>query len=186
MKTLALTALAAAIALVACTDKTSSDAVPRQTAYPRLQTYDTIYTPQQLGSFEIPLNAAAVIEKPQPGWLNATYPRYGITLYLSAIENLDPERYRSAIANRHQRLSLNLGDRKAVLNTFSTGSYQCMLVVCRDGSPTPVQFIAGNGKNLIAGSAAFAGKPFPVDSVSPVIDAISDEVIHMLLNLDNK
>lgn len=187
MKALPLLCAACAVLVAACGGSSSSQPVPRRTAYPRIQTYDTVYTARELGSIVVPVNAQALASAPQPSWLNVEYPLYGLTVYMALVENLDSERYRSAIANRHQRLSLNMGQSTASVRQFRAGDFECMLIVSRDGTPTPVQFIAGDGKSRVfSGSAAFAGKPFPADSVQPLVDAVAHDMMHILLSLEKQ
>lgn len=168
------------ILLGACAKK--EQPVPRRHAYPRVEAYDTLRTVYTLGerdSFPRPIvltiNSQADVEQTRPQWLDATFPRYGAQLHLSLVP-ASPE----ALANRRQRISLNVGGADARTDSYHTGDYQADIVVAPHGVATPVQFLAYNSENLISGAFVLPGNTEPADSLAPIIDLLYNEAFRII------
>ena len=170
--------------LLSCGGSDSSTAVPRRYAYPRTAVLDTaraLYTPAP--GLSLSLSATAQPDSTRPGWLTARYAPLGATLYLSATA-LDAGERDRAIANRHQRIALNLGGATARTDTYSTDAgFSCEAVVAYDGTVTPVQFIALDDKMLINGAFALDNRIAEPDSLRPVIEALEQEAFEITRSL---
>lgn len=192
MKTAALLACAALTATtwLACSCGRERPApVPRPKAYPRAALYEGAYVPVTVDGFEddtLQLNACAQVSRPRPGWLDARYPAYGITLNCTMTHPAGAGAMESALANRAERMALNVGGEDAVMQSFTSrsGRYVTVLTSAR-ALRTPVQFIATDSVGfLFTGSAVgdfSAGTD--ADSVAPVIKAVEADIIHMLKEL---
>ena len=97
-----------------CTGRTdSSSAVPRRTAYPRIELYDSVYRPVSLTlPVRIMVNDSTTVDiashSDAATWIDVRYPRYGATLRLT-LSRLEGDSLLMAIANRRERMALNAG-----------------------------------------------------------------------------
>lgn len=175
--------LAAAMLLItaSCTD-TSNRPMPRRTAFPRVNLYDTIYTAVRVGNVHLAVNAQATTTFPRQQWIDVAYPRYGATLHLSVV-NISTDEMSDAIDNRMQRIALNLGDATAEQFDFSSENFSCRLIVAPEAGQTPVQLLATNNSTIISGTAVFSGNTTPIDSIRPIVDAIAKDALYLLQNL---
>ena len=160
------------VGMSSCRHK-DSNVTPRRYAYPRIEAYDSTYRRLTVGPVSIEVNAAAATSSPKDGWLDIYYPRYGATVYLSATHTDDLPR---AIANRRQRISLNLGG--------ASGDFDCEVVESVDAGATPVQILAVSPNGLIiSGSANISGTTTPADSIRPIVTALTRDAIHILMSI---
>lgn len=168
------------VGMSSCRHK-DGDVTPRRYAYPRIEAYDSTYRRLTVGPVSIEVNAAAATSSPKDGWLDIHYPRYGATVYLSATHTDDLS---GALANRRQRISLNLGGAKAVTHNFVSGDFDCEVVESVDAGATPVQILAVSPKGLIiSGSANISGTTTPADSIRPIVTALTRDAIHILMSI---
>ncbi len=150
-------------------------AVPRRYAYARIEPYDTVRTEHSAGPVQLSINKGADVSHPdgKPEWLDASFGRYGATLHLSTIMTEDID---VALANRRERISLNLGGAKARSDVFDNGlGMRCEIVVSRDPSATPVQFVAYGDGVLVSGAFVIAGSTEPADSLRPICTELEKE-----------
>lgn len=169
--TVALTVLLLASS---CRDAGRGDgAVPRRYAYPRVEMPDSAARTYGIGSLAAHISASAKVSRDNDRWLTADYPSLGATLYLSAMQTTAlPE----AVANRRQRISLNLGGAVARTERYTSAEgFDIEKVVCADGVATPVQFIATRDDVLVSGSFVISGAVLPADSIRPVVDILEKE-----------
>lgn len=160
----------------ACNDSNTRP-MPRRTAYPRTAALSDSTKHATAGHINLQLNAIAIIRTPRPDWLDAEYRPLGATLHLSATENADE----ASVANRRERISLNLGGATARATEFTTPSgFQCEIVTTAEGPATPVQFIALRGKTLVSGAFVLSGKTTPADSIRPITEALEREATAIL------
>lgn len=177
---LSILLIALAAILSSCKDKTET-ATPRRYAYPRLETYEADYSRVGAGPVSFEVNTSATVDSPKTGWLNISYPRYGATFYISTVK---PDDIAGAIANRRQRMSLNLGGAKATSRSFASGKFECMIVESVDAGTTPVQFLAvGDDGIIVSGTATIGGNTAPADSIRPIVTALADEAFKILTTL---
>ena len=174
--------VALAFAAMSCGRDSGRTATPLRYAYPRVAVYDSIYSPADVGPVTVDVNAAAEPTSPRPGWLDISYRRYGTTLYLSAIHTDDPA---SSVANRRERIALNLGGAKATTHTFTAGSYECVVVESADAATTPVQLLAVSPCGIVvSGTAVLSSPSASADSIRPVVATLTRDAIHLLMSLD--
>lgn len=193
----ALTILCAVTAalLYSCGNQSedTSAAVPRQHSYPRPQLYDTVYTAaaELPASFEV--NAGATVEYPngreakdgEPLWVDIRYPRYGATVNLTFTPVSSMEQLSKALANRRERMALNLGANAAEQTDIQTATgYQSTILFSTGPSLTPLQFLSAGGGLVISGALNMPlTSATPVDSVMPILDAVKADLIHSLQRL---
>lgn len=169
------------IAVMSSCRQKEGDVTPRRYAYPRIDAYDSIYRRVGLGPVSIEVNASATTSSSKDGWLDIHYPRYGATIYLSASHTDDLP---AAIANRRQRISLNLGGAKAATHNFVSGDFDCEVIESVDAGATPVQLLAVSPKGLvISGSANISGSTTPADSIRPIVSALTRDAMQILLSI---
>lgn len=166
-----------------CACRKTDDSIPRRYAYPRIETYDTIYRNVAVGPVNLYVNKAAGISTPRPGWLDINYPRYGATFHVSVTTT---NSVADAIANRRERIALNLGGSRAKTNSFRSGDFECIVVESPEAGMTPVQFLAVSPKGIIvSGTAYITGSTTSVDSIHPIVTALTTDAIKMLSDLDD-
>ncbi len=159
------------------------NSMPRRRAYARIDTYPAEYRAVEVAGIPLQINTSTSATSPRDGWLDVLYPRYGATFHL-AVARPEPGTLDLAVANRRRRMSLNLGGATAEQTTLAGDSYVCELLVSRDAVATPVQLLAvGADGTLVSGAAVIAGRTQPVDSLRPVVDALSADVLHLLMHL---
>lgn len=179
---------AIATALLCCTDRGGGNATPKRYAYPRTEVYDSIRADYEAGAVRLSINQGARVSHPdnKDGWLDAAYDRYGATLHLSATHP-DGGAMDEALANRRERISLNLGGATARRDVFENGAgMSCEVVVSRDPSTTPVQFIAYGHGVLVSGVFVIAGKTEPADSLRPICDELENEAFAIVNSIRGK
>jgi len=176
--------VALCLLLAGCKDNNNGNTatIPRREAYPRIEPYNKAYQVLSVGKFAVSVNKASSVEYLKPSWVNVRYPRYGLTLHLTALEPDNQEEFENDIARRLERMALNIGDSNADDTTATTKhGLNYILQSSYDGIPTPLQFIAfGNGRDILSGTVAFTGPSTPADSVAPIIDAMKQELDTLL------
>ena len=182
IKPLRIIAMLLAAIMCGCSDGHKNKAIPRREAYPRLEQYAPQYTDIRIGQFSVPVNSSAIVDSITPEWTNVEYPRYGLTLHLTALKTPSETELANAVDNRLERMALNIGDKNAADTSFITSAgLECVVVVSRDGIPTPIQFIAVESSGgILSGTVALKGKATPTDSIAPIIDAMAAEIDTLL------
>lgn len=187
MRSLIYIALLLALTGVGCSrpDSDGGTPLPRRYAYPRFEPYDTVTEVQRLGDLSFHVNAAATVAQPRAGWMDVSFPRYGATLHLSFTRPGGAEALADAIANRRERMMLNLGDATAEALDYRTpAGFVCSELATAEAAVTPVQFLAvGPDGRLLSGAVALADPQAPTDSIAPIIAALKGEVRTLLRTL---
>lgn len=183
---LIFSSLAAALLLLAsgCSDRGDGAPLPRREAYSRVEPYPQEYVEAPVPvHFSVNSSAETEVERRDDGsyWLTATYPRYGAVLYCTFTPVGALAEVQDAVANRMERIQLNIADIPVDTEQTDFGAYTTTLVTTRSASATPVQFLAypHGGKGwVVSGSAFFPGvKPSsPLDSIRPMVRAIEADV----------
>lgn len=166
--------------------------VPRPTAYPRIDLYDTVMKPVDA---VLPLvwlaNTQATVTLPHRSvsddgairWINIEYPRYGVIMYCTFID-VDPARLQAELDNRIERISLNIGsNRTEVIEINTPSGFHSQLLVTPQGTVTPVQFLTTDSHRRIISGAAFLKSAPPAgtaDSIAPIVNALRDDMIRTL------
>lgn len=173
--------------LSGCNGKTDT-VVPRRTAYPRVQLYDTIYKELPTTTFMIMVNASTEAELSRRSdtdiWINIRYPRYKATLSLTLLETAG-ERLRNALDNRSERMSLNLnGVKYQSFRTFHN-DISAIMPVAESPCVTPVQILASDNRSfLLTGALTFDGDTVrEIEEIAPAVNAVKDDIIYMINHL---
>ncbi|MDE6277519.1 MAG: hypothetical protein K2M06_05355 [Muribaculaceae bacterium] len=172
--------------LTGCSGGDDSTAVPRRRAYPRLWVEaDTCGRAAELGGVEMRINRAATFrhDSLRADWADIEYPAaLGATFHLSLT---CPGSLPEAVANRRQRMALNLGDAPARSEEFHSGPWACTLVFSdRAGLTTPVQILASNADGrLLSGAVALKAPGTDADSIRPLLELLRDDARTLLLSL---
>ncbi len=182
-----MTKLLFAILLLAATSCTGSEerTYPKRRAFPRVETYAPEFRTDTAGSVIFQSNAHTGKDRQQDNWLSLDYPKYKATAYLSALEFDDDKSLAEAIANRRQRMSLNLGGAVCRTDNFRNGNgFDCELVTTGEAVPTPVQFIATDSlRRMVSCTVVFKETPKSTDSIAPIVKALEDDMYHLLQSL---
>lgn len=186
----ALFYIAAFVALIGsgCSGRDGGTPLPRRYAYPRFEAYDTLTAAHCLGDLAFRVNAAATVAEPRPGWIDVSYPRYGAILHLSYTQPESDAELDRALANREERMMLNLGEATGEAADYRTpAGFACRELYAPDAAVTPLQFLAvGPGRRMISGAVVFADTHAAADSLAPVIAAMHGEVRTLLGSLTLK
>lgn len=160
---------------------------PKPEAYPRIEMPDSVFRTVSVNGTDIAVNSGAVakIEEKENGdsWITVTYPSFGnVTLYLTLSNATPEEPAESILANRRERMSLNLSGAESLLTTLvSTGGWECEMLSSRSSLSTPVQILASKDGKVMSGTMYLhISHTTPADSVSPVIDAVERDMLTML------
>lgn len=168
--------LPALLGLAACSGRPA--AVPRQHAYPRVNLYPAEYREVRLPAAPgaIAVNDSARVDSVGPGWFNIVYPAYNLTVNCTLLPYSA-----EAVANRRERMDLNLAGARAEVVETPRG----VMVVAPGAMRTPVQFLATDSAGWILSGVAVATLPADADadSVAPVVDALSTDILFMLNQL---
>lgn len=182
------------IVLSACSGGPSQSPVPRPRAYARIPLYEARYAaPADCLPLAFEANAAATMRRlptdsPHAVWVDIRYPAYRGVLHVTFTRAADSARRADVIANRLERIALNLGDVAAEqLSLEAPSGYVTSLMRARGASPVPLQFISASTAAadvwVVSGSFEFDRLPSAVDSVKPVVDAVEADIIHAATNL---
>lgn len=182
--------LVLAAGLASCSEGNSDGQrlVARPTAYPRLAVYDSIYTDCGLpAGFEVNAGATAVNVTPEDKkresetiWIDIKYPAYGATLHCTFIP-VEPtgEKRDQMLANRHERMMLNLGDNFGRQTELQSEAGAETLILTTTGQTlTPVQFLSASERWIVSGGLQFADGNVKADSIAPLINAVQRDIIH--------
>lgn len=171
--------------LVSCGGKNSENTVPRREAFPRVEALDTLYREVSDGTFTFKINRQTAWSTSDNGWSNVVFPRYGVTLHLTAVEFDSEEAFEKALDKRLERMALNIGADAATDSVFvNRNGMEALTLTCYDGIPTPIQFISvDKPRRLLAGTVVMGGNTKPADSAAYIVRYIAVEVDTLLQSL---
>lgn len=188
MKLIACFAVALILLLSGCAGKSGADnaVVPRPRAYPRVAEIGGEYRDTIVGGVTIPVNVNAVISSSRHDWLNVDYPGYRATIYITVTAPQESDALDVAIANRLERISLNVGGRRARTEELANAfGFHAVVTIVEEPSPLPFQFLAVSPDHrLLSGAVSLSGAIEPADSVAPVLRRLRDDVTNMIQNLE--
>lgn len=174
--------------LAGCADGSGQrDIVARPKAYPRPTLYDTIYCDRGLpAGFAVNSSAEALDITPadrqsdsDPRWFDISYPAYGATLHCTFIPADSTPRRDQLLANRQERMLLNLGDNFAEQTELtSTFGGKTLILTTAGTTLTPLQFLSESQNWIISGGLQFHADSIDADSVMPMIEAVRTDIIH--------
>ena len=173
-----------ALALTGCVGAGDRPAaVPRQRAYPRVELYPAAYSPYGIGSVVLMVNDSARVEA-DGLWVDLVYPAYGLTVNCT-VTPVTPSTVVSVLDNRTERMALNAGGSYGEITRLTTdgGSFAALLTTRAGTGMTPVQFIATDSVAYVLSGAATFSMPVDPDSIRPVVDAVSADMLYLLKKL---
>lgn len=182
-----------AVLAASCSGGEKPTFAPRPEAYPR----PTLYSPAYIAADSLPLHlelnaeasTSAVHKSDGSVWLDIAYPAYGFTVYCT-LSQVTPATIDDAIANRIERIGLNLGEGSAhAVETFveSESGFEGTVVTSFAAGSTPVQFIATDSKGWLVSGAAFTPSPQAnPDSIRPYVEALERDILHALSTLSHE
>lgn len=183
--------VAIAILLVLTGCRREERAVPRPVAFPRIEAPAGRYVEADSLPLHFEINTSASTERnEQDGtvWLTITYPDYfpGTAIYCTFTPVTD-ESVEEVIANRTERMALNSGGADSEITQLtSDGGLDCTMTVTRAGSATPVQFIAADNGIVVSGAMYInVDAGFAPDSIAPVVEAVSRDMLHSLKTISH-
>lgn len=163
--------------------------IPRRQAYPRIEIPDSAYTDITAGTttMHIAVNEATIVtlrtsDDGNSQFVDAAYSKFNSTIFFT-VTPVDRRTVADVIANRMERVRLNLGASDAELLEFdSPGGFENKLFVSRGDISTPVQFVATDGNAFVVSGAAFVrdASPATADSIAPVVDMLRRDILHAL------
>lgn len=189
-------AFSASLLFVDCINNSDGDtAIPRRTAYPRIEVYDSTYSPIKHLPINIEANAHALVHIDSMHtstdgnrWIDIVYPAYNATLHCT-YSPADVASISGIIGNRSERMSLNAGDLTSELTEISTPSGTTAHIVNTPSSNvTPVQFVASDNRSWVFSGALYLNSPgnkSNADSIAPVLKAVNRDIMHLIRNLYN-
>lgn len=181
-------ALYAAI-FCACGSRGDQTPTPRPAAYPRSLDPGSEYVAVDSMPIVIEVNSSAIVSRPGDNWLDISYPALNATVHLS-ITPVSAGDIDDIIANRSQRIALNLADAAGAAHdaALESDDFTSTLVVAPDARTTPLQFISTDGQDWVISGAAFFSGVRPdasVDSLSQAVGYIRRDLIHTLTHLSH-
>lgn len=181
-----------ALALSECTEDNIKP-IPRRTAYPRIAVCDTLYSKTSLLPINFEINAEATAISPNSNrandksqWIDINYPTYNGTLSCTFSQATDSISLNKILVNRTERIALNLGDSSFEITDINTPQgISGKIYLTQTNMVTPLMFIATDHHNwVLSGSFGFnLSQTINYDSVSPIIDAVNNDLIHTIKTL---
>lgn len=184
-------AVAATLALTACSN-TDSTPVPRKYAYPRINISEAAYSQaDSVPVVDFAVNTAEARLLVNPKGCDIVYDRYGATVYVSVISNLDtPEKFNDAWDNRVERINRNLGGTQKNTVEVKNKNFTGVVIIAPTVSQTPIQLLSANTDDgVIVSATAFMHNNIPTnayDSIAPIYQAISHDITNLAKTLKCK
>lgn len=175
-------AIAAGVTILTACGERKPVATPKPTAYARIALYDTTYAPVEGAPVNFEANSA-VSRHLEPArdndlWLDLGYPAYKGSLHITFSAAADSAKAAEVVANRSERMALNLGDNSAEQTTLEAGGFTTTVIATTGRTLTPVQFVSVGPGWVISGAFTLEREPTSGDSISPVIEAVKIDIIH--------
>ncbi len=119
------------------------------------------------------------------GWLNLSYPKYKAELLLTYkkvssyehLKNLINESYK--LISKHKSKSSSITEKDIV----TLSGKRATIITIEGEVPTPFQFIITDSSKNFLRAALYFEKPIANDSISPVVEYIKKDMIHILNTL---
>lgn len=177
--------------VMSCGREGNDLSVPKPEGFARIEIYPEAYSPLEGISQVFHINdSAQVVENRGDDagnrWITLGYPRYGALVYLTFTPTSSSSVGR-VVENRLERMALNAGNATSELMEFTgKGGFKSKLMSTRSVTVTPLQFLSVapdlsvvvSGTLFIDGADA-ASSP---DSVAPIVNAVTADMIYSLTN----
>ena len=148
--------------------------------------YDSLPLQLQVNSSAKVLEADDASTPEGSHWINISYPRFGSTVYCTYVD-VTPASLDRHLRNRYERIEKNVrGTMRNVLFADSITGISSDVFFAAEGNVVPLQFISTDSATFVFSGAVFIPTAANADSVAPIIDNISDDVMYMLQNLKPK
>ncbi len=175
--------------LSACSGRGATAPVPRPVACPRITDPGSVYAALDSLPVHIEVNAAALVTRPRPGWVNIVYPALHATVHLTVTPVTDADRD-LVVANRTERMALNIADgAPARRSEISSADFRSLMVASPESRTTPLQFVADDGRAWVVSGTVFfsdAAPDSPIDSLAPAVGYVERDLIHTLTTLSRR
>ena len=148
--------------------------------------YDSLPLQLQVNSSAKVLEADDASTPEGSHWINISYPRFGSTVYCTYVD-VTPASLDRHLRNRYERIEKNVrGTMRNVLFADSITGISSDVFFFFYGNVVPLQFISTDSATFVFSGAVFIPTAANADSVAPIVDNISDDVMYMLQNLKPK
>ena len=144
----------------------------------KMKEYNNLY------SFEIN-NLTKTSENLKYGWLNLSYLKYNAELLITYkkitssdhLKNLMNESYK--LISKHKTKSSSIIEKEII----TLSGKEATIINIEGEVPSPYQFIITDSSNNFLRAALYFEKPITNDSISPVVEYIKKDMIHILNTL---
>lgn len=172
------------LGIYGCGDGASERPIPRRTAYPRIEAYDSTYISiPQSDLINIEVNASAEVTVPRDSagilWIDVSYPRYGAVLHLT-LNKASQEQLAQIARNRRQRFDLDTEGMRIVMTEVANPEAEVLVGKVLGLSVTPLNLTAtDNASYFLSGALEFKRMPSAAEEALPIIDAVYGDIIHL-------
>lgn len=189
IKHVAMTAIMAALCLPACNGGQEYTPTPKRHAYPRIALLPQEYIAADSLPlhFEVNSHALTHIEAKEHGaWLTIGYPKYNSNVYITLTPVTDGN-IQKIINNRLERISLNTGNgHTSTTYIESKDGFSGQIIYSMPGEALPIQFLVSDGSRwVVSGVVEMANRQADADSVSPITDALRQDIEHSLSTISH-
>lgn len=168
--------------------------VPRPHGFFRINATDSVYSDCNHLPLTLLVNKETVViaadsVKRADGsvWLNIQYPRLKATVFCTytPVRKTDVKQH---LSNRMERIIMNnrMEMPRSVVFEDTIAHYTAEVFFSREDNVVPLQFLATDSVSFMLTGALYMGDCARPDSIAPSVDAITDDVVHMLQNLRKK
>ncbi|MDE6384354.1 MAG: hypothetical protein K2K79_08435 [Paramuribaculum sp.] len=186
----AILLMLAAVSLYGCGQKQDYTPVPLPYGYQRIEIYPAEYSDADSLPASYAVNASAQVRRLPDGpggsvMADIDYPAYGATLHLT-FTPVDSITATEVIANRRERMALNLADNYATVSEVGPNDrtpFVSTVMMSAGRTPTPVQILSVGPDMVISGAVRFASEQADADSLMPVLKAITADIEYAASNL---
>lgn len=170
---------------------TSGYVIPKPKAYFKIEPYDTVYKQFSELPLTLMVNDSAQCylvndstKATGSEWINIYYPRYKATLFCSYVP-VTKQSLNKHIGNRIQRIMLNAGQEipRNIIFQDTIHNMSASVYFTSAESISPLQFLVTDSTSYLFSGALYFSDKVKDDSISPVIDYITDDVMYMLQTL---
>lgn len=168
--------------------------VPKPNGYFRIDPYAAEYESFGKTPLDIRINKSATARitntastKDGSIWFDVTYPKYNATIYCSYVP-VTPATLQKHLQNRMLRVYDNTQYGKPVCITFEDSVHRISshMFMASEKNVTPLQFISTDSTSFVYTGTLFMNGIIRPDSIAPVVDYITDDVVYMLQHLKNE
>ena len=139
--------------------------------------YDSLPLQLQVNSSAKVLEADDASTPEGSHWINISYPRFGSTVYCTYVD-VTPASLDRHLRNRYERIEKNVrGTMRNVLFADSITGISSDVFFAAEGNVVPLQFLRTDSATFVFSGAVFIPTAANADSVAPIVDNNSDDVL---------